>query len=715
MTKNFKTNFLRYADVQDVLCISPDTLLLSDQMGRICFANERIEGLLGYSSADLIGRSIEHLVPLRFRDRHSALRRGTSITRNGKLMAQGRPIKVLHKDGREIDVEISLSMVQTDRGELIVSALRDITERRRIEESLRHSEHKLRCLYDISPLGIALTDLNGRFLEFNESFRRICDREEEELKTLDYWALTPKKYAANEAEQIESLNKKGSYGPYYKEYIRKDQTVVPVRLNGVVITDKDGQRYIWSIVEDITESNQARDRIYELAFFDQLTRLPNRSLMLDRISLAMTASARDGSHCALLFIDLDNFKKINESLGHAAGDELLKNTAQRLVANLRNDDIVARSGGDEFLLMLVGLSDNESEAAAQVETIGAGILAALNQPYLLHNASYHCTPSIGATLFQGRAVSESLLKQAEMAMYKSKETGGNVLRFFDPEMELTLLERTAMEADLRQAIIHRQFALHYQPQVSSAGSVTGAEVLLRWHHPVKGMVSPAQFIPLAEETGQILPLGNWVLETACRQLAAWSDQPDLADLTIAVNVSAGQLNQPDFVAQVLAVLDRTGANPRRLKLELTESMLASNIEEVIMKMNALRSRGLQFSLDDFGTGYSSLSYLKRLPLSQLKIDQSFVRDVLTDPNDAAIAKTVVALAHTLDLGVIAEGVETAEQQDFLARSGCHAYQGYYFSRPLPVEGFTAFVRGGPPSRPVHRAGPPDFPMLSAPC
>jgi len=442
---------------------------------------------------------------------------------------------------------------------------------------------------------------------------------------------------------------------------------------------------------DITEKKQSEARIENLAFYDQLTELPNRTLLFDRMKLAMTASSRNGTYAALLFIDLDNFKRLNETIGHETGDQLLKKVAGRLVGSVRDDDTVARLGGDEFLLMLVDLSTNQREAASQVEQIGEQILAALNQAYLIKDSPYHCTASIGATLFQGQVASEDLFKQSDLAMYKSKAAGGNALRFFDPEMEKAVMIRASLEADLRQALLQDQLLLHYQPQVIANARVTGAEALVRWQHPRRGMVSPSDFIPLAEETGLILPLGKWVLETACRQLAEWANKPNFRDLTIAVNVSAHQIRQPDFVEQLLAVVKLTGANPERLKLELTESMLVENIQDIIKKMHVLKADGIGFSLDDFGTGYSSLSYLKRLPLDQLKIDQSFVRDVLLDPNDAAIARTIVALAQSLGLGVIAEGVETSEQRDFLTASGCHVYQGYLFSRPLPVTNFETFI------------------------
>ncbi len=367
--------------------------------------------------------------------------------------------------------------------------------------------------------------------------------------------------------------------------------------------------------------------------------------------------------------------------------------ARRLSACVRDGDTVARLGGDEFVVILANLSASDAEAASGAEMVAAKLLDALNMEYRFGDVAHHSTASIGATLFKGSLLStDELMKQSDLAMYKAKSAGRNAVRFFDPAMEVTVKERSALESDLRHALHEKHFALHYQAQVAGERQVIGAEVLVRWMHPQRGMVLPDNFIPLAEETGLILPLGCWVLETACTQLAKWAVQPDMAHLTLAVNVSPSQFRQPDFVDQVLTVLAATQANPRRLKLELTENLLVQNIEDIIEKMTALKARGVGFSLDDFGIGYSSLSYLKRLPLDQLKIDRSFVRDVLTDPNDAAIAKTVIALAQTLGLSVIAEGVETAAQREFLARSGCQDYQGYFFSRPLPIEGFEAFAR-----------------------
>jgi diguanylate cyclase (GGDEF)-like protein/PAS domain S-box-containing protein len=477
---------------------------------------------------------------------------------------------------------------------------------------------------------------------------------------------------------------------------RKNGEIYPKWLTISAVKGDDGvvTNYIGTH-HDITERKKAEQRINELAFFDQLTGLPNRTLLMDRLRQTMTASSRHGSYGALLFIDLDNFKTLNDTLGHDMGDMLLKQVAQRLTTCVRDEDTVARLGGDEFIVMLASVSTSDKAAAVSTEAIADKMLAVLNRPYQLGSVAYHSTSSIGVTLCHGQQVTiDDLMKQADLAMYRAKAAGRNAVRFFDPTMEFAVMARAALESELRQAIEEKQFLLHYQAQVVGDGRLTGAEVLARWQHPRRGLVSPAEFIPLAEETGLILPLGHWVLETACTQLAAWAAQPNLAHLTIAVNVSAYQFRQAEFVEQTLAILTKTGANPQRLKLELTESLLVSNIDAVIEKMFALKAKGVGFSLDDFGTGYSSLSYLKHLPLDQLKIDQSFVHDVLSDPNDAAIAKTIIALAQSLGLGVIAEGVENAAQRDFLSNAGCHAYQGYFFSRPLPLDGFEQLVQRG---------------------
>jgi diguanylate cyclase (GGDEF)-like protein len=443
-----------------------------------------------------------------------------------------------------------------------------------------------------------------------------------------------------------------------------------------------------------SERRMVKEKIDNLAFFDQLTGLPNRTQLLDRLQHALRASKQSGKYGALLFVDLDNFKTLNDTLGHDVGDLLLKQVAQRLRQCVRERDTVARLGGDEFVIILADMTLTGVDVATQIGRISEKIRATLSQPYRLGEVPYYSTASIGATAYLGNQVgNDDLMKQADLAMYKAKEGGRDAWRFFDPYMEHALKEQATLEDDLRHAIAENQLVLYYQAQIVGELRVTGAEVLVRWQHPERGLVMPGDFIWLAEKTGLILPLGHWVLQSACRQLAQWAASPEMSTLTLAVNVSAHQFRQPDFVDQVLAVLEATGANPKRLKLELTESMLVHNVQEIIEKMSALKVRGVGFSLDDFGTGYSSLSYLKRLPLDQLKIDQSFVRDILIDTNDAAIAKLVIVLADSMGLMVIAEGVEIESQRHLLAHMGCHAYQGYLFSRPVPLATFEALVRG----------------------
>ena len=447
---------------------------------------------------------------------------------------------------------------------------------------------------------------------------------------------------------------------------------------------------------DITEQRRTQEKIKNLAFFDSLTGLPNRILVMDRLKQAAEASAREQVYGTLLFIDLDHFKLLNDTLGHEAGDYLLQQVAQRLTLCARSVDTVARLGGDEFVVVLINMGKNSAQATANTELIGKKILGALNQPYLINGVTHRSTPSLGATLFRGNETDiPTLLKQADMAMYKSKAAGRNTLCFFDPELENAVMQRVRMEHDLRLALSEKQFVPHYQAQVDDEGFLSGVELLIRWEHPLRGMVSPAEFIPVAEETRLIVPLGLWILEQACMQLAAWALKPYLAHLTLAVNVSAHEFLHPDFLTRLFAILKHTQANPTQLKLELTESLLISRTEDVIAKMHHLKANGIGLSLDDFGMGYSSLSYLQRMPLKQLKIDQSFIRDMLIDMNDASIVKAIVDLGHNLGLNVIAEGVETELQRDFLRRLGCKDYQGYLYSRPLPLAQFESYAKKMP--------------------
>ncbi|MDO8248458.1 MAG: EAL domain-containing protein [Rhodoferax sp.] len=567
---------------------------------------------------------------------------------------------------------------------IVISIVRDITERKQSEEALRIAATAFE-----SQEGIMVTDAASVILRVNRAFTEITGYSAEEAVGQTPRLLRSDRHdAAFYAAMWECTTRTGTWRDEIWNR-RKNGEVYPEWLTITAVKDELGRvtHYVATFT-DISVRKTAEEQIRSLAFYDPLTALPNRRLLMDRLDQALAVCGRRQRRCALLFVDLDSFKSVNDTLGHYQGDLLLEQVARRLTTCVREGDTVARLGGDEFVVMLEDLSESPTEAAAQAEAIAEKILIALNQTYQLGSHECRSSASIGISLLgDQRESADELLRRADLAMYQAKAVGRNTLRFFDPQMQVVVIARAAMEADLRESILKDQLLLYYQAQVVDEGCVTGAEALVRWQHPQRGMVLPAEFIPLAEETGLIVPLGNWVLKTACAQLAAWAARPELAHLTVAVNVSSHQFRQADFVDQVLTVLKNSGANPQRLKLELTESLLISNVTDVIDKMSVLKANGVGFSLDDFGTGYSSLAYLKRLPLDQLKIDQSFVRDVMTNPHDVSIVKTIVALAQNLGLGVIAEGVETDTQREFLANSGCHAFQGYLFSRPLPREEF----------------------------
>jgi diguanylate cyclase (GGDEF)-like protein/PAS domain S-box-containing protein len=560
---------------------------------------------------------------------------------------------------------------------------------------LRESDAELRIAavaFD-SLEGMMVTDADGTILRVNSAFTQCTGYMADEVIGRNPRMLSSGRHdRAFYRDMWDTIHRVGGWqGEIWDR--RKNGEIYPKWLTITAVTAADGRvtHYVGTHY-DITERKLAEEQIKELAFFDALTHLPNRTLLRDRLKQVIALSAQNHSHGALLFVDLDNFKTLNDTLGHDKGDLLLGQVARRLLASVREGDTVARMGGDEFVIVLGDLSRNRDEAASETEAAAEKVLAALSATYQLDGTEFRTTASIGATLFTGHETSiDELLKQSDLAMYKSKESGRNAICFFDPAMQTVVMERAALETALRRAIDEDQLIVHYQAQVYDGSRVTGAEALVRWLHPEQGLVPPAEFIPLAEETGLILAVGDKVLDTACRQLAQWAMRADRAHLSIAVNVSAQQLREDNFVTNVLDALARTGADPSRLKLELTESVLVDNVEDTIRKMTLLRAKGVVFSLDDFGVGYSSLLYLKRLPLGQLKIDRSFVRDVLDDPNDAVIARAIVALAQSLGLGVIAEGVETQAQRHFLADAGCYAYQGYLFCRPLPIEAFEAFA------------------------
>ena len=667
---------------------SPDSINISRLAdGLFLEVNDGFVKLTGWAAKEALGKTAYELNIWRMpQDRQRLVE---ALQRDG--YCKNLEAEFVTKSGRVITCLMSAHIMELKGETCILSVTRDITARKSTEDQLR----KLSQAVEQSSDSIVITDIHANIEYVNEAFVSGTGFSREEVLGKNPRILksgkTPKEtyiamwevLAEGKAWSGEFINRRKDGTTYVEAAV-----LSPIRQSDGSVT-----HYVGAMT-DVTEKKEAQERINSLAFFDPLTELPNRRLLLDRLKHAIASSARTESYGALLFIDLDNFKTLNDSMGHDIGDLLLQQTAKRLVDCVRDGDTVARLGGDEFVLLLESLSTNDQDAASGAEAVGEKILTALNRPYQLAGFTGHSSPSIGVTLFMNHEGSlEDLLKRADLAMYQAKDAGRNTLRFFEPEMQAAITSRAALESDLRKAVQDGEFVLHYQPQVDQSGNVTGAEALVRWQHERRGLVSPVMFIPLAESTGLILQIGRWVLLTACVQLRTWSSLPKLNELGIAVNVSARQFYQPDFVNQVVSILEQTGANPSRLKLELTESLLVSNIEDVIAKMRQLKAIGVGFSLDDFGTGYSSLSYLKRLPLDQLKIDQSFVRDILTDPNDAAIANMVIALAGTLGLDVIAEGVETIPQLEFLTKQGCRAYQGYLFSKPIPIGKFEDFVIG----------------------
>jgi diguanylate cyclase (GGDEF)-like protein/PAS domain S-box-containing protein len=591
-------------------------------------------------------------------------------------------------DGTPLGMILVMYRKPLRRAHLVDTALQIFAARAAAELQRQADDMRIRqqaSLLNKASDAIIVRDLEHRITFWNEGAERLYGWSRAEALGHNAASLLYQDAQCFHQASAQVL-RNGEWTGELQQYAR-DGRAIEVEGRWTLVRSEQGEaEAILAINSNIGQRKASEREIQRLALFDALTGLPNRAHFMQRMGQALAAAQRQRQGGALLFIDLDNFKQLNDTLGHDQGDLLLKSVAQRLNTCVRAMDTVARLGGDEFVVLLEQIGAQPATLAEHANKVGEKILNALSLPYALAGHQYRSTPSIGVALFddQSTTVGE-LLKQADLAMYQAKMAGRSTLRFFNPGMQKAVDEHVAFEADLRSALAQQEFSLHYQPQLNARGQILGVEALLRWTQPRRGMVSPAEFIPAAEETGLILPLGRWVLHTACTRLAAWQKQPDLAPLTMAVNVSPRQFRDAGFVADVLRVLAVTGAPAAQLKLELTESLLVEDMAKTIATMEALRAHGVSFSLDDFGTGYSSLTYLKRMPLGQLKIDQGFVHDLLSDPNDAAIVRTIVALADSLGLEVIAEGVETEEQRHWLAQAGCQAYQGYLFSKPLPAQ------------------------------
>jgi len=662
--------------------------------GHILRCNAEFAEIIGYPREEVRGLMLQEITP--DEDGAQCLASFQKLW-TGASDALSLEIRLIRKDGSLTLAKLTVSLLRDREGwpSHLLAHVEDIHERMKAvatqavpaEAAVSAKDDRYRTTFETSPDGVLIARAeDGKIVEVNPAFLEILQFTRDEAightsTELDIWA--------DESDTLrvaEALHEQGGCRDIEVRLRRKNGEVFWGQLSASY-AEFDGESCVISYIRDVSAAKADEEKIRSLAFYDTLTGLPNRRLLWERLRQALISSMRSGSKHALLFVDLDGFKSLNDTLGHHIGDLLLQETGRRIAACVREVDTVARLGGDEFVIILEDLSQIAEIAAAQARTVGGKILGAIDQPFLLEGRECHTTSSMGITVFGNQSESTNeVLQQADIAMYQAKAAGRNAMFFFAPALQASVNERVALERDLRAAIRDNQFSLFYQPQLDR-GMMTGAEALIRWKHPTRGLVAPQDFVPLAEETGLIFPLGNWVLETACLQIAAWAARKEGAHLSIAVNISSREFRQPKFVDHVLAALERTGANPNNLKIELSESMFGENVEDVIARMTKLKSHGVRFSLEDFGTGYSSMTYLKRLPLDQIKIDRAFVSEILKDPISGAVAQAIISFGKAMGLSVIAEGVETEEQRAFLAKLGCHSFQGYLFSHPLPLGEF----------------------------
>ncbi len=659
-----------------------DGIHILDTDGNVIEASDSFCMMLGYQRDEVIGMNVAQWDA---QYNQSEIKKAIvdQFTRNTRSLFESRHKR---KDGTIFDVEISGYPLSLEEKPVLFNSSRDISERKQAEAIIKQYQAALETTHD----GFWMVDSKGFLLEANQAYADIIGYSKDEIRGVHVSQLEAKEQTADEVNaHIAKIIAQG-YDTFETRHRHKDGHEIDIEVSTSFIPESN---LLVAFCRDITLRKVDEKKIELLAFYDPLTHLPNRRLFQDRLQQAMVSSLRSGKTGALLFLDLDNFKTLNDTQGHDTGDLLLQKVAERLTTCVREGDTVARIGGDEFVVMLLNLSVDNLGAATQTRLITDKILSTLNRDYHLDAHAYRCTSSIGATLFNGReAGTEELLKQADIAMYQSKKIGRNTLCFFDPKMQVAINARAILENELNVAIELQQFQLYYQKQVDSSLDILGAEVLIRWNHPERGLVSPAEFISLAEETDLIIPIGQWILETACAQLKSWQGDTLTQHLRLSVNVSAKQFRDSNFLAKVKGAVLRHGIIPSLLKLEPTESIMLDSIEDTVAIMEKLQAIGIQLALDDFGTGFSSLQYLKKLPLNQLKIDQSFLIDLASNKNDQAIVRTIIAMAQSLNLDVIAEGVETEEQKQILQSYGCNHYQGYLFGRPLPIAEFEASLR-----------------------
>jgi diguanylate cyclase (GGDEF)-like protein/PAS domain S-box-containing protein len=660
-----------------------DGIHIFDANGNVVDASDSFCRMLGYTREEVLHMNVAQW-DVGMTDAERAQTLQSLRTSPDPILFESRHRR---KDGSVFVVEVSSLPVELGGQRVLFCASRDISARKASEAALRQSEERFREIFrsTLDAINFSRVD-DGRYVDVNPAFEKITGYSRDEILgragvEIGLWVN------ASDRERLAEMVRRNGFASNCEFQFRRKNGEILWGLISVTTIELQGQQFYLSITRDITEAKQVEETIHRLAYFDPLTRLPNRQLLMDRLGQALAAVRRARHFGALLMMDLDHFKRLNDTRGHDAGDRLLTAVGATIAGAIRSEDTVSRIGGDEFVVIRSSLDEDPGKAAVLADVFAERIRASIEKlgEKPGEHAPYRTTVSIGVTLFSGAGESrEVLLKEADVALYQAKDAGRNVVRFFSPEMQSAIEARAALEEALRVAVAHGQFELHFQPQVDVHGRCLGVEALVRWNHPEKGLVPPANFIPLAEETGLILPIGHWVLTKACEQQRIWSHEPTFCDLRISVNVSPRQFRQPDFVEQVEEILNRSGADPERLSLEMTESAVLHDIESVIEKMRRIESLGVAFALDDFGTGYSSLSYLKRLPLRELKIDRLFLREIDTSPKDAAIVRAILSMSQTLGIRCVAEGVETESQRRFLFDNDCYACQGFLFARPMPV-------------------------------
>jgi diguanylate cyclase (GGDEF)-like protein/PAS domain S-box-containing protein len=663
---------------------TPDAMLISDEHGIITMVNQQAEHLLGYPIEELIGLSIEVLVPGRYRANHQGLRAQFASAAVARPMGAGRTVQAQRKDGSFFDADISVSPIRTNQGLFFASALRDVTLRKQADAHLR-----IAAIAFESNEPMVITDANNIILQVNQAFTKSTGYTKEEAVGQKINLLKSGRHGeAFYKAMWETIERTGTWqGEIWDR--RKNGEIYPKWLIISVVKGDDGAvtHYVGTHI-DITERKAAEEQIKQLAFYDPLTQLPNRRLLQERLKHGIDVERRDGKQLALLMLDLDRFKSVNDSMGHLAGDELLQQVAERITNRLREVDMVARLGGDEFIVLLEDIAHPEDAAR-----VAEDIIVDLSKPFCMDQGEdILISASIGISLYpQHGGTPQLLMDHADAALYQAKDAGRGCFAYFSEDLTIAARERIALELRLRKAIEQQDLRVFYQPQVDIAsGRIVGAEALVRWADPVDGLIPPIRFIPIAEETGLILAIGEWVLRETCRQGREWLDA-GLPPLNLAVNVSPHQFRRSDICSLVAKVLGETGFPASQLELEITESGLMENQGNATEILNSLRAQGIRLAIDDFGTGYSSLAYLKHFPLDLLKIDKSFIDDIPHLEDDMEIASSIIAMGHILGFKVLAEGVETPEQLAFLQEKGCDMYQGYIKSKPIPAEEFAEFL------------------------